>query len=357
MTRTDTLYMKEGTADKVYTLNLESASEQVGGFTVTCFYGRRGSTMAQQSKTPNGPVSLEAANKIYDRMLKEKLAKGYRPGEGSAHIPFTGNASIPLDSPVSEYRPMLLNSITDPEPYLTSKEWVIQEKADGVRAIAHIGAEVRAYSRTGLPVAITEASAKILTGLFEGCIVDVEVIGEKVIVFDLLSHCGTDLREYSCADRLKALASKFPRGSARSGIVKMIHTEYTERGKREMYAALHAEGAEGVVFKLASATYNAGRPSSGGPALKLKFVASCSARVVAIGTKGKASVDVALADGTVVASVSTIGRPVPPIGAICEIAYLYAMRGGRLVQPVYKTIRTDVEPDTAESLQYKGEER
>jgi hypothetical protein len=34
------------------------------------------------------------------------------------------------------------------------------------------------------------------------------------------------------------------------------------------------------------------------------------------------------------------------------------MRGGRLVQPVYKTIRNDKKrADTADSLQFKGEER
>jgi len=82
-----------------------------------------------------------------------------------------------------------------------------------------------------------------------------------------------------------------------------------------------------------------------------------SAAVHAIGTKGKASVDVELADGRHVASVSTIGRPVPAVGSVIDVEYLYAYPNGGLVQPVYKSIRTDVGPDGPDKLQYKGEER
>jgi bifunctional non-homologous end joining protein LigD len=312
---------------------------------------------------------------VYEKTLQEKLRKGYKPGADAA--PMAPNSdpawikrkaeqedgccvSVGADSR-DDFKPMLLNSITDPEPYLKSKEWVMQEKADGVRAIIHItginAKTVRAYSRVGLPVLVSVECAERIASMFQCCIIDAEVIGEAVVVFDLLSHCGTDLRGYSCADRLRALATKFPIGKARTGIVRMIHTAYTEKEKREMLKALHSDGAEGAVFKQAAANYTAGRPNSGGPALKLKFKASCSVRVIAIGTKGKASVDVALADGRQVASVSTIGRPVPPVGAVVEVEYLYAFRDGGLVQPVYKSIRTDVGPDGPERLQYKGEER
>jgi bifunctional non-homologous end joining protein LigD len=47
----------------------------------------------------------------------------------------------------------------------------------------------------------------------------------------------------------------------------------------------------------------------------------------------------------------------PVIGTIIEVGYLYAFRGGSLVQSVYKGIRRDVEADSAAQLQYKGEER
>ncbi len=385
MIRTDTLYCTEGTADKQYTLTINPVA---GGFEVVACYGRRGSTLAQQNKTPE-PVTLEAATKLYEKILQEKLRKGYRPGADAAPMAkdsatiaptkqgfaITRNPCPSCGEPPfgdeyccgcpdrNSFKPMLLNSITDPEPFLKSREWVMQEKADGVRAIGHVrGDEARAYSRVGLPVVITKACAEILVKLFggwvgEGCIIDMEVIDDNIVVFDLLDHHGMDLRVYSCKDRLRALKSKFPVGKRYTGIVRMIQTAYTEEDKRELLKALHSDGAEGAVFKQAAAPYSAGRPNSGGPALKLKFKATCSVRVHAIGTKGKASVDVELADGRHVASVSTIGRPVPAGGSVIDVEYLYAYPNGGLVQPVYKSIRTDVGPGGPDKQQYKGEER
>jgi bifunctional non-homologous end joining protein LigD len=255
---------------------------------------------------------------------------------------------------------MLLNSITAPEPFLKSDQWFMQEKADGVRALIHVSdTQARAFSRSDLTVSLTAASATSLVTHFAGCILDVEVIGSKVVVFDLLSHLGTDLRGYSMQDRLKALQSKFPVGSAvLGGGVEMILTARTEPEKRAMLAHLNAAGAEGAVFKLKSAAYKAGRPSKGGDALKLKFVASISCVVTAVGVDGKANVAVALADGTPIASVSTIGRPVPKVGDVIEVKYLYCLRNGRLVQPVYKTIReAGALPDGKDKLQFKNEAR
>jgi bifunctional non-homologous end joining protein LigD len=387
-TRTETVYFSDGKSDKQYTLTVNPVA---GGFEVVASYGRRGSTLAQQNKTPE-PVTLEAATKLYEKILQEKLRKGYRPGADAAPMakasatiaptkqgfaitrnpcpscgkpPFGDEYCCGCPDPNS-FKPMLLNSITDPEPFLKSREWVMQEKADGVRAIIFVAtaepgirnAYVQAFSRVGLPVAITVECSKVLAAIFAGCIIDAEVIGETVTVFDLLSHGGTDLRAYSCEDRLRALQSKFTDARFMQTIVRIIRTAHTEKDKRTMLKRLHADGAEGVVFKQAAAKYAAGRPSSGGPALKLKFTAGASLRVVAIGSKGKQSVDVALEDGTVVASVSTIGRPVPRLNSIVECAYLYAYKGGGLVQPVYKAIRTDKRhADTSASLQYKGESR
>lgn len=362
--RSQTLYNTTPPHNKQYTVTLEATA---GVIKVIGFGGPIGGTQRPYPKYEGRDVAK--AEKAYADLLKEKERGGYKPGADAAKMAPVdlSQASIPLDSPVTEYPPMLLNPITDPEPYIRSREWVMQAKEDGVRAVGHINSEVRAYSRTGLPVAITAGCAALLKKLFDGYIVDMEVIGEHVVVFDLLAGPGgplhqpgklVDLRGYSCADRLRALAAKFPIGSRRTGIVRMIHTAYTEKEKREMFKALHAEGAEGAVFKQAAAPYEAGRPSSGGPALKLKFKARATLKVIAIGADGKESVDVALRCGTRVAACSIIGKKVPKIGTLIEVEYLYAHRGGGLSQPVYTAIRTDkTEADTAESLQYKGEKR
>jgi ATP-dependent DNA ligase len=261
---------------------------------------------------------------------------------------------------------MLLNSITDPEPYLANPGWLLQRKEDGVRCIAvvpeNVHAEVETFSRNDLPVAITADCARILKEIFPGSVVDLEVIGERVVVLDLLASGETDLRDYTCIDRLRAIQELFSRASrrrewpdlARGGIVSIVETACCGRDKRTLLGRLRADGSEGAVFKATGAPYKAGRQDC---ALKLKFKGSATLQVVAIGSKGKASVDVAASDGTVVASVSTIGRPVPAVGALIEVEYLTAHRGGKLVQPVYKTIRTDkTVADGPDSFQYTGRE-
>ena len=78
-----TLYFKEGTSDKVYQCQIEAAGER---FVVTFAYGRRGSTLNTGTKT-NVPVSFDDAQRIFDKLVKEKKGKGYT--EGEAGTPYT----------------------------------------------------------------------------------------------------------------------------------------------------------------------------------------------------------------------------------------------------------------------------
>jgi len=67
------LYFKEGSSDKEYHLQLV---EKNGKYVVNFQYGRVGNALKDGTKTPT-PVSLEDAENIYDKILKEKVAKGY----------------------------------------------------------------------------------------------------------------------------------------------------------------------------------------------------------------------------------------------------------------------------------------
>lgn len=68
-----TLYYREGSSDKVYQASIEPQGE---AFVVNFSYGRRGSTMNTGTKTPS-PVDYDSAKKIYDKLVREKKAKGY----------------------------------------------------------------------------------------------------------------------------------------------------------------------------------------------------------------------------------------------------------------------------------------
>lgn len=67
------LFFQEGTSNKEYHLQLE---ESGSGYVVNFQYGRVGNALQSGTKTAT-PVTLPEAEKIYDKLLKEKLGKGY----------------------------------------------------------------------------------------------------------------------------------------------------------------------------------------------------------------------------------------------------------------------------------------
>ena len=74
------LEYREGTSDKVYRAAIEQSGE---GYVVDFAYGRRGTAMNTGTKTAT-PVSLAEATGIYTKLVRSKIAKGYRAvGTGS----------------------------------------------------------------------------------------------------------------------------------------------------------------------------------------------------------------------------------------------------------------------------------
>lgn len=79
-----TLYFKQGGSDKVYRADI---AENPGGYIVNFAFGRRGSTLQTGSKT-HAPVSFKEAKIIYDKLVREKMTKGYTPGANG--LPYSG---------------------------------------------------------------------------------------------------------------------------------------------------------------------------------------------------------------------------------------------------------------------------
>ena len=82
------LTFREGTSDKVYEVDLVEVA--TGQYVVNFRFGRRGSALRDGTKTPS-PVSLAKARSIYEKLVAEKTAGGYRPasagggGAGAGH--------------------------------------------------------------------------------------------------------------------------------------------------------------------------------------------------------------------------------------------------------------------------------
>ena len=333
-----TLYFRQGSSDKVYHATIEPS---VPGFTVKFAYGRRGSTLQTGTKTP-APVGYDEAVVIYDRLIREKTAKGYSPAEIG-----TPYQQTPKADRATGVRPQLLNPIDEAEAemLITDPRWLMQEKVDGKRVlIRRTGDTVIGINRMGLVIAlpqtVVQCALKIPSMQF---IIDGECIGDTFIAFDLLEKACVNLRAEPYRKRLDALYRTPVIGSTQP--MQFIRTATKTNEKRTLLAELRRLNKEGVVFKRIDAPYTAGRPNSGGDQLKLKFIATASCIVA--GTNGsKRSIKLELISDNVRVGVGNVTIPpnqaIPPAGQVVEVRYLYAYPGGSLFQPVYLGLRDDL---------------
>lgn len=342
--RTASLYFTNGSSDKEYHAHLESSGD---GFVVTFAYGRRGGALSTGTKTTT-PVDYAKASAIFDKLVASKEAKGYTRGEDGT--PFQHSDA---DRQPSGLLPQLLNvaADTDIARLVADPAWVMQEKLDGRRMMLRkAGHTVEAINKLGLligvPAAIVDA-ARLIGGDF---ILDGEIIGDRLYVFDLLDMAGFTLRDHTYRDRYAALTDLLADSGETITAVAAFSEHHAKAGQ---LTELKAAGAEGVVFKRWDAPYTVGRPNSGGTQLKHKFVETLSALVTVVNTQR--SVGLSLHDGSDLTFVGNVTIPanheVPPVGAVVEVRYLYATPA--LYQPVYLGVRDDVTPTECVMAQVK----
>jgi len=332
-----TLYYREGSSDKVYQTSIEPAE---GGFVVNFAYGRRGSTLQTGTKT-NKPVSREEAEKIASKLIAEKQAKGYTIEANGTPYSSTGNEG--RDTGI---RCQLLNPVDENqlEALLQDSRHVMQEKHDGrPMLIRKQGDEIIGINRRGLAVALPETMLKAAREIAADFVIDGEGVGDVLHAFDLLEVSGEDVRNRSYFDRYSGLVCLLDASSH----LRPVSTAVEPEEKLAMIKRLREAGAEGVVFKDCDASFNAGRPASGGSQLKFKFVTTASFILGAVNQRRSVSLLLLDGDEEVAAGNVTIPPSVemPGIGTIVEVRYLYAFKESRSVyQPVFLGVRDDLEP-------------
>jgi bifunctional non-homologous end joining protein LigD len=332
-----TLYFREGTSDKIYQVTLEPAGER---FVVNFAYGRRGSTLSTGTKT-NVPVDLERARWIFDKLVREKTAKGYTPGESGAPYQHTEHAGRSTG-----LVPMLLNPVDaeELEPLLKCREWCMQEKFDGRRVlIQKSGGTITGVNRRGLAIGLPEQLVTEVARLPEDLILDGECVGDHFHAFDLLELKGQDFRTKPLIERLSSLVNLL--GPLRAPSVQPVNTAYGEEYKRRLLSELRSNDREGVVFKRTEAPYTPGRPNSGGAALKHKFTATLSAVVERLNAQRSVALKLRGQRGWKPAGNVTVpaNQPLPQLGDVVEVRYLYAFpESGVLFQPVCLGVRDDI---------------
>jgi bifunctional non-homologous end joining protein LigD len=349
-----TLYFRQNGSDKVYRAAIE---ETDGGFVVNFEFGRRGSALKAGTKTAS-PVDRAAAVRIYEKLVNEKLAKGYTPGEDGT--PYAGGD---LAGQVSGFNCQLL-SVADfsVEAYVQNSAWLAQEKFDGERCPVQVNCETgeaRGINRRGLfrplpePVAV---EAGILGRAFRDrattIIFDGELIGDRWVVFDLAaSRIETDaseaaggIQDQDFLTRYQRLAAAF---AGNFSSVMLAPLAQTDDEKARLVAEVRERNGEGIVFKRKWAAYAPGRSLD---ALKVKFIETASV-IVGKPNASKRSVSMLVQGPTgelvECGNVSIpANHPIPPAGAIVEVSYLYVFpESNRLYQPIFKGERTDI-PET-----------
>lgn len=348
-----TLYFRQGSSDKVYQAALQPQGEK---YVVSFAYGRRGSTLVTGLKTPTA-VDYDAAKAIYDKLMQEKMAKGYTVGEDGT--PYQHREKQNRSTGICC---QLLNSTSEEEVsrLISDPDWCMQEKHDGRRLLIRKDedGEVTGINRKGLIVSLPASLVAAAQQIEPSFLIDGECIGEQLIAFDVLEIGGIDVREWSCKKRLFALGQILIGVDAHH--LSRTHSVTSTQDKLTLLEHLKHHRKEGVVFKRLAAPYVGGRPSFGGDQLKWKFCESASFVVSRVNMTR--SVSLILFDGDKVKTAGNVtippNQPIPAIGSVVEVRYLYAFReSGHIYQPVFLGVRDDIaaEECTVDQLKWKAD--
>lgn len=331
-----TLYCTEGSSDKIYQAALQ---QRHSGWVVEFAFGPRGKALKTGTKTAE-PVDFAAAEKIFDKLVREKSAKGYTPHDSG--VAYTNTEH---EQDASGLAPQLPTAITEDsvERCLTDPQYGMQEKRDGENRLLTVTAAglARGVNRRGLYVDIPLAWAGDLEE-FKGTLFAGEhTAGNRFDAFDLLERAGEDLRSLPYEVRYERLVALAPRLKA-SAWFTVLPLQRTMAEKRAELARLRNIHAEGVVFKKLAEPFEAGRSTA---ALKFKFVDSATCivlkhnlqRSIVVGLLGAQGDAISLGNVTVPAN-----EPVPSLDALVEVRYLYRYEDGCFEQPVYLRQRADL---------------
>ncbi|BDS08535.1 hypothetical protein NT6N_35750 [Oceaniferula spumae] len=200
------LYFREGNSDKEYHVAIEPEGN---GYHVTYAYGRRGNTLTTGSKTRQS-VTLAEATTIYDKLVRQKMAKGYRTEDNQKPGPITHARDAGEDTGI---RCQLLSSVDENQVshLLTDKRYCLQEKHDGRRLmIRKTGNQITGINRRGLVVSIPNTIRQAVDKLPVDVLLDGEVVGETYHVFDLLELKGHDIRHKGYLSRHAGIVALLP---------------------------------------------------------------------------------------------------------------------------------------------------
>lgn len=336
-TRTSTLYCREGSADKEYQLSLEASGD---GFLVNFAFGRRGSALKQGTKT-QVPIAYDAAAKIYDKLLKEKTGKGYTEAESGMR--YVGTDLAARDSGLTPQLPTAIHP-SDVVLYESDDAWVGQEKYDGEnRMIMVEDGSIGGVNRRGLTCPVpAHWDANDLPHANGRTVLCGEDMGSELVAFDIVEHNGNCLRRHDFLDRYATLV-EIANQAGNPSWLKIAPLAVTAAEKKALLKRMIDEDGEGVVYKLAGASFDCGRSLN---AVKHKVQESSTFEVTKVNAQRSVAIALRDDDGSTVPMGNVTvpaNHAVPTVGALVEVEYMYRFEEGALMQPKYKGERTDIE--------------
>lgn len=343
------LFMTEGSSDKEYHLHLMQVPGEGDGW---CAYYANGprARVGRSKPIKEGVFSYEQASALYEGKLKSKLKDGYTPSETGVRFANTEHgqqaSGHAQQLPSAVLSDQALQMVDDPL-------FAAQEKANGERrTIEVISGRVRGINKLGLYVNLPENLVHAFScfgdGIFAG-----EQVGSEMHVFDLLSYRGKDMRAMPFGQRYQAMEEDVLAGMYKpdNWPIFTLVAAFTRQDKMAMLERVQKSNGEGVVFKRVDAPYEGGRSKS---VFKYKFLETCTCIVV--GVNQQRSVQLGLLNGAQqklqVGNVTIPANfPVPVVGDLVEVQYLYFNPEGAFEQPVYLGKRNDIEPHEANLTQ------
>lgn len=382
-----------GSSDKVY--NVHIVEDPQGVFGVVGENGRRGSRLTPQPVADKLP-SLAAAEIELDKKVASKRHHRTTPytvvrdsRSGGATSQSVSNTLNAPGSPSAEARvgftPALPTGIDrgEAESLLDDDNWFMEEKRDGVRLVGRLTnlacAEVSWGNKLGRRIPdpgydLTHELMRLagVVGSLAGLTLDGELVGGRWHVFDTVERRGVWLRDMNYEMRLAIRDGLLARhandlivrciGESQSPI-SFVEARRTAAEKHELFREIEERGGEGVVFKRLDGEYARGR---GRQTLKFKFTDDVS--VIAVPNHDARTCRCYLfAAGMAAAAISAppllhvgdvtvpsddlhrllLARAAAGKRIIADVRYRHISgdpgRGGKLIEPVWKGTRDDVE--------------
>jgi bifunctional non-homologous end joining protein LigD len=141
---------KDGHSNKEYHVQLVLDGDN---YHVDCQWGRIGSALSAQTKITS--TDQATAEKVYNKVLKEKIGKGYVVTAGTDTEAPVGVVAPITSKAVSGIIPQLLNPIEEDEVerFLRDDEYGAQEKKDGKHVTLKCDNGIHVYNRKGQEIA------------------------------------------------------------------------------------------------------------------------------------------------------------------------------------------------------------